>query len=421
MHERLTNGPRPACFVSEDWRDSTRLWQAIEWLRPELRPGEAQLVPVVHRGDPRAGAATVAESDGAARGRCLWTHRGERPDDATTPVPQAAPGERSLMHLKLHANATTTPRIRAYIQKSAAATSVLARELGIHSRTVARWKNRQDVVDRSTRPHRLATTMTEWEEGLIVELRRRLALPLDDIVEAMRRCINQKLSRSAIHRCLQRYGLSARLTPKTAPAATFQTDTPAGFIHIDVKYLPPLNRHRSYAYVAIDRATRFVYREILADRRAQTAAGFLARFLDRFPLSVHTILTDNGSAFTDRFAVDKKGKPHDKPSGDHAFDRICTRHSITHRLIRPFRPQTNGMVERFNRRLGDHLGRRPQNRAAHHRRFLDHAERDAYLNTFVADYNRTRLRCLDYQAPAELLAKLTGHNTKAGVTKEGSR
>ena len=319
------------------------------------------------------------------------------------------------MHLKLHANATTTPRIRAYIQKSAAATSVLARELGIHSRTVARWKNRQDVVDRSTRPHRLATTMTEWEEGLIVELRRRLALPLDDIVEAMRRCINQKLSRSAIHRCLQRYGLSARLTPKTAPAATFQTDTPAGFIHIDVKYLPPLNRHRSYAYVAIDRATRFVYREILADRRAQTAAGFLARFLDRFPLSVHTILTDNGSAFTDRFAVDKKGKPHDKPSGDHAFDRICTRHSITHRLIRPFRPQTNGMVERFNRRLGDHLGRRPQNRAAHHRRFLDHAERDAYLNTFVADYNRTRLRCLDYQAPAELLAKLTGHNTKAGA------
>jgi hypothetical protein len=44
-------------------------------------------------------------------------------------------------------------------------------------------------------------------------------------------------------------------------------------------------------------------------------------------------------------------------------------------------------------------------------------ERDAYLHSFVADYNRTRLRCLDYQAPAELLAKLAGHNTKAGVTK----
>ena len=100
------------------------------------------------------------------------------------------------MDLKLHANATTTPRTRAYIQRSAASNSALARELGIHSRTVARWKGRPDVVDRSTRPHRLATTITQWEEALIVELRRSLALPLDDIVEAMRRCLNPKLSRS---------------------------------------------------------------------------------------------------------------------------------------------------------------------------------------------------------------------------------
>jgi transposase InsO family protein len=319
------------------------------------------------------------------------------------------------MQLRLHANATTTPRIRAYIQKSTAATEALARELGIHRRTVARWKARQDVADRSTRPHRLATTISAWEEALILELRRSLALPLDDIVEAMRRCLNPQLSRSAIHRCLKRHNLSARLTPDKAPAAAFQTDTPAGFIHVDVKYLPPLGRRRSYAYVVIDRATRFVYLEILPDRRAATAAGFLARFLDRFPLKVHTVLTDNGSEFTDRFAVDKKGKPHDKPSGTHAFDRLCAARAITHRLTRPFRPQSNGMVERFNRRLGEHLDRMPQNRAAHHRRFVDHAERDAYLLTFVADYNRTRLRCLDYQAPAELLAKLTGHKPQRGA------
>jgi hypothetical protein len=79
------------------------------------------------------------------------------------------------------------------------------------------------------------------------------------------------------------------------------------------------------------------------------------------------------------------------------------------------------MVERFNRRLGEHLNRMPQNRAAHHRRFLDHAERNAYLLTFVADYNRTRLRCLDYQAPDELLAKLAGHNTKAGAHRSAAR
>jgi transposase InsO family protein len=77
--------------------------------------------------------------------------------------------------------------------------------------------------------------------------------------------------------------------------------------------------------------------------------------------AVHTILTDNRSQFTNRFAVDKKAKPHDKPSGTLAFDRLYAAGAITHRLTRPFRPQTNGMVERFNRRLGEHLDRVPQN------------------------------------------------------------
>jgi hypothetical protein len=72
---------------------------------------------------------------------------------------------------------------------------------------VARWKARPNVADRSTRPHRLAAAIGEWKEALIVELRRSLALPPDDIVEAMRRCLNPNLSRSGIHRCLKRHGL----------------------------------------------------------------------------------------------------------------------------------------------------------------------------------------------------------------------
>lgn len=182
------------------------------------------------------------------------------------------------MQLRLHANATTTPRTRAYIQKSTASNEALARELGIHRRTVARWRTRHDVADRSTRPHCTATPITDWEEALIVELRRSLALPLDDVVEAMRRCVNPRLSRSGVHRCLKRHGLSARRTPDKTPAAVFQTDAPAGFIHIDVKYLPPLGRRRSYAYVAIDRATRFVYLEILPDRRPPPPPGFSSAF-----------------------------------------------------------------------------------------------------------------------------------------------
>ena len=214
----------------------------------------------------------------------------------------------------------------------------------------------------------------------------------------MRRCLNPKLSRSGIHRCMQRHGLSARLTLQTAPAVTFQTDTPAGFIHIDVKYLPPLGRRRSYAYVAIDRATRFVYLEILPDRRA---ARFLARFVAAQWLRVHRPLCRR---------QERQALP--QPSGDNPFG-LSTQGLAGEgaEIIMP----DNGMVERFNRRLGEHLDRMTQNRTAHHRRFVDHAERDAYLHTFVANYNRTRLRCLDNQAHAELLAKLAGHNTKAGI------
>jgi len=300
------------------------------------------------------------------------------------------------MHPKLHANAATTPRTRAYIQQSHASNTALARQLGIHSRTVARWKSRQDVADRSTRPQRLATTMTAWEEGLIVELRRSLALPLDDILEAMRRCLNPKLSRSCIHRCLQRHRLSARLTPPQTPAIAFQTDAPAGFIHIDVKYLPPLNRRRSYAYVAIDRATRFVYLEILPDRRATTAAGFLTRFLDNFPLEVHTTLTDNGSEFTDRFAVDKKAKPQGRPSGDHAFDRVCAARAIAHRLTQTL-PAAD---QRHGRALQPPPRRASCPDAAKPRRPPPPLSQSC------------RTRCLPPHLPRRLLA---GHNTKAGA------
>ena len=319
------------------------------------------------------------------------------------------------MDVKLHANATTTPRTRAYIQSSSRSTAALARELGISERTVARWRNRSSVSDRSHRPRRIATTMTVLEERLAVELRTSLALPLDDIVEVLRRCVNAKLSRSQIHRCLQRHGVSAKPRRERETSAAFDVDNPAGFIHLDVKYLPPLHRKRAYAYVAIDRATRFVYVEILYDRRGDTAAAFLSRFLDTFKINVHTVLTDNGSEWTDRYAVDKKNKPKDRPSGQHPVDRFCAEKGIKHKLTRPFRPQTNGMVERFNRRLGEHLEKLPRNAAGHRRRFETHEERNAYLMTFVENYNRTRLKCLGDLAPCEVLDNLPGQNTQAGT------
>ena len=317
------------------------------------------------------------------------------------------------MELNLHANATTTPKTRAYIQRSRKSVAELAAELGVSETTIYRWRDRTTVEDRSHRPHNLVTSLSAVEERAVCELRTSLQLPLDDIVEVMQRCINAKLSRSAIHRCLQRNGISRLAKPDKPKAGIFETAS-IGFIHIDLKHLPALQRRVSYAFVAIDRATRYVYVEIHPRRDGATATGFLKRFLADFPHDVHTILTDNGSEFTDRFAVDKKNKPPGKPSGDHPFDKLCKLRGIDHRLTRPYHPQTHGMVERFNRRIAEAIGRE-EKRGSARRTFVDHADRDAFIAKFVHDYNRTRLKCLAYKAPIQALANQTGPNTFAGT------
>lgn len=316
------------------------------------------------------------------------------------------------MELSLHANATTTPKVRAYIQRSGRPVAKLAIELGVSETTIRRWRGRNTVADRPHTPKRLAISLAPLEEALVCELRTQVRLPLDDIVEVMHRCVNAKLSRSAIHRCLKRHGLNQRPKPDKPAVGVFE-QAGVGFIHIDLKHLPALQKRKSYAFVAIDRATRYVYVEIHPKRDAKTAAGFLKRFLADFPHPVHTILTDNGSEFTDRFAVDMRGKPHDRPSGRHPFDQLCAKHGIVHRLTRPYRPQTNGMVERFNRRIVDAIGRQPK-RGIAHRLFASHAQRDAFLLGFVRDYNHTRLKCLGYLAPLQALANLPAPNTFAG-------
>jgi transposase InsO family protein len=322
------------------------------------------------------------------------------------------------MHVHLHANARTTPKARAVIQSSPLSVAELAQGLGVSETTVRRWKGRSQVADRSNRRHDLGQSTTVTEEALIGELRRDLGLSLDDIVEVMHRCVNPKLSRSAIYRCLRRLG-AAKRAPAARDAAPgrgrFPDAMACGFIHVDLKHLTRLQGRPAYVFVAIDRATRFVHIEIIERREGKTIALCLERFLAAFPHSVHAILTDNGSEFTDRFAVDKKGKPEGKPSGDHPFDLICKATGIEHRLAKPFHPQTNGMVERFNRRLAEALREHPAaGTNSGKNRFASHDERNAFLHRVVHAYNRTRLRCLDYISPIETLNNHAEHTRKRG-------
>ena len=207
-----------------------------------------------------------------------------------------------------------------------------------------------------------------------------------------------------MHRCLKRLGVN-RLPPAEGPSRVgWFEEAPCGYIHMDLKVLSPLHRRASYVFVAIDRATRYVFVRLIPRRDAQTVAQCLAAFLNAFPYPIHTILTDNDGAFTDRFAVCKRNKVDGQPTGTHPFDQLCQAHHITHRLIRPFRPQTNGMVERFNRRISEALrNRQPISANQGKNKFPSHEERNRFIQEFVENYNRTRLRCLGYKAPLEVL------------------
>ena len=250
------------------------------------------------------------------------------------------------MLLKLHKNATTMPRTRAYIQASRSSVAELAQELGVNECTVRRWKGRTGTADRTSTPHRLQTRFTPEEEEIAVELRVRLELSLDDVLEVMRRCVRPDVSRAGLHRCLTRRGAMVRASVPSEPETKAFAPQPFGFVHVDLKHLTRLQGRRSFVFVAIERTSRFVFVEIIAERTAAAAAACLERFLQAFAHPVHTVLTDNGSEFTDRFG-DARWRKRDKGTGAHLFDQVCRRHGLVHKLTRPYRPQTNGMVERF--------------------------------------------------------------------------
>lgn len=321
------------------------------------------------------------------------------------------------MEVKLHANARTTPRTRALIQGSDLPVRVLASQFGVSEVTIRRWRTRADVQDRSHRPHRLKISLSPFEEQLAGELRCLVRLSVEEVAEVLKRCLRPTISRSAVYRSLKRHGLNQLPSEPASPPARFEP-TPAGYVHIDLKHLPRLEGRPGYVFVAIERVTRFAHIEIVEQRDAQTIAACLERFLAAFAYPVHTILTDNGSEFTDRFGGAYWHKGGRGVSGHHAFDRVCAAHGITHKLTRPFTPKTNGMVERFNRRIAKAIADHPKAQTnAGKNTFVSRQQRDRYLIDFVNAYNRTRLKCINYDTPILRRNNLTEEYTFAGMTR----
>lgn len=288
------------------------------------------------------------------------------------------------MIISLHKMARTTPAVRAEIAASTETDAALARRFGITVMTVRKWRSRDSFEDRSHTAHRLQTVMSHGQEIIAVHLRKTLLLPLDDLLAVMRELVCPEVSRSGLDRCLRRHGvgnLRALLPKEPKPAIKKFKAYEPGFVHIDVKYLPQMQDEssRSYLFVAIDRATRWVFVQIKKTKTAANAKAFLKALNKACPLHIQKILTDNGKEFTDKLFSNNKGQNGREPTGEHAFDQLCLELGIEHRLTPVRSPQTNGMVERFNGRISDVL-------KSHH--FHDSEDLASTLKRYVHLYNQ---------------------------------
>ena len=261
----------------------------------------------------------------------------------------------------LHRNAKLTPAgRRLLVDRIASGRPVahVAAEMGVARQTAHRWWRRfvaegeSGLQDRSCRPRRSPRRTPRALERRIERLRRRQKLG------PVRIGYRLGLAASTVYRVLCRLGLQ-RLSWLDRPTGRvirrYEHLHPGDLLHMDIKKLgriPPGGGWRAhgrgragarqrvgYAYIhsAVDDHSRLAYSEVLADERAVTVVAFwrraLAWFADR-GVTAQAVLTDNGSAYR---------------SAD--FARACLAAGIRHRRTRPYRPQTNGKVERFNRTL----------------------------------------------------------------------
>jgi transposase InsO family protein len=290
----------------------------------------------------------------------------------------------------LHGSARTTAALRRTIQHSQESIARLAERYDLNAKTVAKWRKRASVEDAPMGPrHPRSTVLTTEQEAVMVAFRQRTLLPLDDCLSALQASI-PNLTRSSLHRCLQRHGIS-RL-PEIGgdkPAKKKFAKYAIGYFHVDIAEVCT-KQGRLYLFVAIDRTSKFAYAELHPDQTRDTACCFLRRLIAAVLYRIHTILTDNGIQFTNRLK--------DKWAFKHLFDRICAEHEIEHQLTKVNHPWTNGQVERMNRTIKD---------ATVKRYYYDtHEQLRKHLAQFLAAYNfAKRLKRLQGLTPYQYISR----------------
>jgi len=304
----------------------------------------------------------------------------------------------------LHGCATTTEAIRRAIQNSQESLRALSKRYGINPKTVAKWKKRGSVADHPTGPKEpKSTSLSLEDEAIIIAFRKHTLLPLDDCLYALQATIPH-LTRSSLHRCLQRHGISRLPDVEDGKGVKRKFKTyPIGYFHIDIAEVRTA-MGRLYLFVAVDRTSKFAFTELHEKATRSVAADFLRNLIKAVPYKVHTVLTDNGTHFTDpsgeswtvpdiKAMIERK-----EPFWAHAFDVACARNDIDHRLTKPKHPWTNGQVERMNRTIKDATVKRFH--------YDTHDELRSHLADFVSAYNfAKRLKTLKGLTPYEYICR----------------
>src|SRR5215213_4347119 len=274
----------------------------------------------------------------------------------------------------LHGSARTTAAVRRVIQHSQESLRVLAKRHSLNPKTVAKWKKRGSVADRPTGPKEpRSTVLSIEEEAIVVAFRRHTLLPLDDCLYTLQATIPH-LTRSSLHRCLQRHGIS-RLpnTDGDKPRRAKFKRYPIGYFHIDIA-------------------------------EVRTEQGKLYLLVAAVPYRVHIVLTDNGTHFTEpsgnTWTPDeiKDMLARQQLFRAHAFELACAQNDVDHRLTKPRHPWTNGQVERMNRTIKEATVQRFY--------YATHDQLRTHLADFIAAYNfGRRLKTLKGLTPYEFICK----------------
>src|SRR5918995_1940973 len=219
-------------------------------------------------------------------GPALWWYVGPR-------------GAGGTMGQVLHGSATTTEAVRRAIQARQESVRAAAKRFGISPTTVQKWRKRQTTADARMGPKEpRSTALTPEEEAVVVAFRRHTLLALDDCLYALQPTVPH-LTRSALHRCLQRHGIS-RLPEVDGdrPGKTRFASYPIGYFHRDIAEVST-EEGKLRLFVAIDRTSKFTFARLVESAGKMEAARFLRALIAAVPYRVHTVLTDNGTHFTE--------------------------------------------------------------------------------------------------------------------------